>query len=49
MKGMEVYRIRRQTFGQRIAATFRKVFGLDLEQEKLDAVCAEMFDEKEDN
>ena len=49
MKGMEVYRIRRKTFGQRIASTFRKVFGLDLEQEKLDAVCAEMFDEKEDN
>ena len=49
MKGMEVYRIRRQTFGQRIVAAFRKAFGLDLEQEKLDAVCAEMFDEKEDN
>ena len=49
MKGMEVYRIRRKTFGQRIVATFRKAFGLDLEQEKLDAVCAEMFDEKEDN
>ena len=47
LKDTQVYRIEKQTFGQRIVATFRKMLGLDREQEKLDVVCAEMFDEKE--
>ena len=47
LKDTQVYRIEKKTFGQRIVATFRKMLGLDREQEKLDVVCAEMFDEKE--
>jgi hypothetical protein len=47
LKDTQVYHIEKKTFGQRIVATFRKMLGLDREREELDVVCAEMFDEKE--
>lgn len=47
LKDTQVYRIEKQTFRQRIVATFRKMLGFDREQENLDRICTEMFDEKE--
>jgi len=49
LEDIQVYRIEKQTFWQRIVATFRKMLGFDREREKLDGVCEEMFDEKEND
>lgn len=49
LKDTQVYQIEKQTFGQRIVATFRKMLGFDREREKLDRICEELFDEKEND